>query len=351
MEIKVHCSIMSGLKLDSINSAENEFFAEETIITIIPNVDLPRFDFISGTFGPLSGGMPVAVPLWFAITLRKRGKCTVQLPEWMTVAALEARVASERTLGTLSDLPFHYMEIAQLLLTHAKEDIPTPDRVAVLLQDLENIRMDRIKLGVMGVADTISRNRAVVFANLNNASAQEILTMKRFFVSSLYNFYELCPSVDAPVHAGDNVESGGVAAFCAEGIRSNPSCNTKRKHMHIFLSLFFYPQQLFTDHHSIISRSSECILHLLHKSFHHLLHHQQGSLEVLIRQREGILLQHGLGGRHQPRRDGLDLILPEQGELDGGAHLQAVLVEYVQHVLDATHLLSIHLHDAVAPTS
>jgi GINS complex subunit 2 len=127
---------MSGLTLNCTNSSENEFLAEQTLITIIPNVDQPKFAFISGTFGPLTGGFPAVVPLWLAITLRKRGKCTVQIPEWMTVAALEARVTTERTQGTLSDLPFHYMEIAQLLITHAKEDIVSPDRVAVVLQDI-----------------------------------------------------------------------------------------------------------------------------------------------------------------------------------------------------------------------
>lgn len=200
---------MSGLILNAVNSSENEYFAEQTLITIIPNVDQPKFQFISGHFGPLTGGFPAVVPLWLAITLRKRGKCTIQMPEWMTILALEERVATERTQGTLSDLPFHYMEIAQLLLTNAKEDIISPDKVMVLLQDIENIRMDRIKLGVMGVADSIYKNRSVVFANLNNASAMEILTMKRFFLSSMDTFYKLCPSVDAPTqYNNDNVDSG-----------------------------------------------------------------------------------------------------------------------------------------------
>ena len=129
----------------------------------------------------------------------------------MTVASLEARVTTERTQGTLSELPFHYMEIAQLLITNAKDDIISPDKVAVLLQDIENIRMDRIKLGVMGVADSISKNRAVVFANLNNASSMEILTMKRFFLSSMDTFYKLCPSVDAApaYNNGMGAESAG----------------------------------------------------------------------------------------------------------------------------------------------
>jgi GINS complex subunit 2 len=200
---------MSGLALNSINSAENEYLAEQTLIKIIPNVDQPVFQFISGQFGPLTGGFPAVVPLWLAITLRKRGMCTIIIPDWMTIAALEQRVIEERTQGTLSVLPFHYMEIAQLLLNNAQEDITSPDKIAVLLQDIENIRMDRIKLGVMGVAESINNNRAVVFANLNNASSMEILTMKRFFLSSMDSFYKLCPSVDTPVTFGGDADNGG----------------------------------------------------------------------------------------------------------------------------------------------
>jgi len=200
---------MSGLTLNCINSAENEFLAEQSLVTIIPGVDQPRLEFISGAFGPLTGGFPAIVPLWLAITLKKRGKCTIQIPNWMTVEALEERVKLERTEGTLSDLPFHYMEIAQLLLSSAKEDINSPHRVAVLLQDIENIRMDRIKLGVMGVASTVSKNQSVVFANLNNASAMEILTMKRFFLSSMDTFHKLCPSADAtPGYEDEKVDAG-----------------------------------------------------------------------------------------------------------------------------------------------
>jgi len=199
---------MSGLNLNSINSAENEFLAEHTLITIIPGVDQPKFQFISGQFGPLTGGFPAIVPLWLAITLRKRGKCTIQIPDWMSVAALEQRIVAERTEKLLSDLPYHYMEIAQLLLTNAKEDIILPDKVSVLLQDIENIRMDRIKLGVMSVALSIYENRSVVSAHLHNASAMEVLTMKRFFLSSMDTFYKLCPSADDEVNNNDNAESG-----------------------------------------------------------------------------------------------------------------------------------------------
>jgi GINS complex subunit 2 len=188
---------MSGLNLGLINSAENEFLSEQTMIDIVPNIDLPKLQFVSGIFGPLDSGMPCTVPLWLAITLRKRGKCMVITPDWMTIQSLEQRLAYERSENTLSDLPYHYMEIAQLLLTTAREEITTPDRVAVLLQDIQNIRMDRIKMGISNVANEITNNKSVTFAALNNVSAMEILTIKGFFLSSLEVFCKLCPPVDA----------------------------------------------------------------------------------------------------------------------------------------------------------
>ena len=67
--------------------------------------------------------------------------CTIIVPEWMTVKFLEDAVAVEPSLNTLSEIPFHYMEIAQLILTNAKTDVDQAEQVALLLQDYENIRM------------------------------------------------------------------------------------------------------------------------------------------------------------------------------------------------------------------
>ena len=139
---------MSGRTLKSITAAENEILAEETLITISSNVNHPAFSFISGTFGPLLAGMPCSVPLWLAVTLRKRGKCTILTPDWMSVQSLEQNIANERNQDIWEPLPFHYREISHLLLNQARDDVPNPDKVQVLLQDLENVRMDRAKLGI-----------------------------------------------------------------------------------------------------------------------------------------------------------------------------------------------------------
>jgi hypothetical protein len=63
---------MSGTSLGCINASENEFLAEEELVTIMSGINYREFQFLAGNFGPLVAGMPCVVPLWFAITLRKR---------------------------------------------------------------------------------------------------------------------------------------------------------------------------------------------------------------------------------------------------------------------------------------
>ena len=208
---------MSGRLLKSLTASENEFLAEETLITITSAIDHQPFLFISGSFGPLQAGFPCEVPLWLAITLRKRGKCTIAVPEWMSVRSLEQNIANERNQSTFEKLPFHYREISQLLLNHAREDIQSADRVQVLLQDLENIRMDRARMGILNMAELVNEN-AMFSVGLPNIGAIEILSIRRFFVESLATFSRLTAPVTSPdtqVPGTDIVSSaddeGGVA--------------------------------------------------------------------------------------------------------------------------------------------
>lgn len=59
-----------------------------------------------GTYGPFQPNMPTDVPLWMALMLRKRKKCRIQPPAWMSVENLKgrgprggARCAAVRGLG------------------------------------------------------------------------------------------------------------------------------------------------------------------------------------------------------------------------------------------------------------
>ena len=144
----------SGLYLDFMTAEENEFLAKETLVTITSRVNHGEFQFISGTFGPLEAGLPCNVPLWFALQLHRSGKCDIKMPDWLSVTSLQETLEIEKESSQFSALPFHFIEIAQLLLSESKDDFESPDQVRNLLQDIENVRMDRIRSGI----DVIGEN-------------------------------------------------------------------------------------------------------------------------------------------------------------------------------------------------
>jgi len=76
------CSVASGLILGATSSNENDLFAEEELITISPKIEFEyssnhMFKLYSGTIGPIEIAKQVEVPLWLAITLKKKGKSCV----------------------------------------------------------------------------------------------------------------------------------------------------------------------------------------------------------------------------------------------------------------------------------
>ena len=112
------------------------------------------------------------MPLWMALMLHKRRKCRINPPEWLAVAQLEGvhspvnvlhnPFTKDRLPGahsyagvledernrpeTFQELPLHYMEIAHLLFTYAKDSFGA-DLVQVtltrMLQKLSQVSASR----------------------------------------------------------------------------------------------------------------------------------------------------------------------------------------------------------------
>lgn len=184
-------SQISGLQLNNLSAAEMEFSAGEVLITVTSQFDHPEFKFISGDYGPLEAGLPCEIPLWLAIALRRKGKCRIEIPEWMSVTSLESCVTHERSDNTFYPLPFHYLEISQLLIKYAKEDIKMIDKVSALLKDLEEIRMDRARLGLFDMAEKVREGDAVQAVSLPHISNTEIQTLKPMFIDAMTIFKKL----------------------------------------------------------------------------------------------------------------------------------------------------------------
>jgi GINS complex subunit 2 len=54
---------------------------------------------------------------------------------------------SATTRAQADALPYHWLEISHLLLTHAADDFVAPDEVRTLVRDLREIRMSKLRKG------------------------------------------------------------------------------------------------------------------------------------------------------------------------------------------------------------
>ncbi|MED6202921.1 DNA replication complex GINS protein PSF2 [Stylosanthes scabra] len=78
----------SDAELSLFSAEELEFIAEDEIVDIVPNLKMGPLNFISGDFGPFIPQIVAQVPLWLAVALKKRGKCSICPPQWMSVGEL-----------------------------------------------------------------------------------------------------------------------------------------------------------------------------------------------------------------------------------------------------------------------
>ncbi len=218
----------SGLLLNGVSAEENEYLAKEELVTIVSRITEPQpYLFISGKFGPLEAGVECDVPLWLALHLRKSNSCNIKIPLWLQADRLKEVLEEEKqTQDIFQPMPFHYVEISQLLLTNAWDDFANPDEVRTLVRDVENIRMDRLRIGALDIAGAVSSEKEMPPAiRLANIGALEILAIRGFLMESLKAFKELTKNVRA---AGDD---GGGADYNPTPGMQRPSTNrfTRRR--------------------------------------------------------------------------------------------------------------------------
>jgi len=175
---------------------EVEFQAEDELISIIPKFTHDSFHFISGTFGPFVPGMSVEVPLWFAVTLRKRQHCQIVPPPWLGLEALRTVLDREQTdhdnFQGGEDLPYHYIEISSLMFDVAADDIKEGDRVRTTLEDIQNVRMAKIRRGIQLLAKLVNEEeQRIKSVNLTNIAAMEIFQIRPFLTGTLNKFYKM----------------------------------------------------------------------------------------------------------------------------------------------------------------
>ncbi|CAK9297581.1 unnamed protein product [Gordionus sp. m RMFG-2023] len=168
------------ISFDPINI---EFIAENEFIYINPNFQSPPFKLISCDIGEMTPGIPTSLPLWVAIHLKQRRKCSIIPPKWMDIDTLEELKMLEKENQYFTAMPSpHYMEIANLLMQEASEDIVDCCKVKLLLKDLWDLRISKLKSSIQTLTQNASNINHV---QINHLTMMEINTVRGILSSGL----------------------------------------------------------------------------------------------------------------------------------------------------------------------
>ncbi|KAG9259146.1 uncharacterized protein F5Z01DRAFT_27120 [Emericellopsis atlantica] len=168
--------------------SEIAFLCEMELITIVPRQKLESIDLLSGTTPTLRPPRRENVPLWLALLLKKQRRANIVPPPWLHPDSLQdiihfetkinpegwapppppsaradGRGNAQRTNrpGTTplsapflssctSDaptgaIPYHWFELAEMLLAHAADDVTSSAEVRGLLRDLQEVRSAKLR--------------------------------------------------------------------------------------------------------------------------------------------------------------------------------------------------------------
>nr|KAJ3423232.1 DNA replication protein psf2 [Polyrhizophydium stewartii] len=126
-----------------------EFLAESEPVLVLPKQRLPAIRLATATYGPFRPLFRTEVPLWLALALKAKDKCSIVPPTWLEAG--KPHLALEKSQPQFSDLPFHYLEIGMMLLDSAADDMNGAEDIRRLLSDLRQLRETKIRAGLEAV--------------------------------------------------------------------------------------------------------------------------------------------------------------------------------------------------------
>ncbi|BDD56082.1 DNA replication protein psf2 [Monascus purpureus] len=193
-----------------ITPSEIAFLAEMEMVTIMPRQRLEGLELLGGPINPLLPPRRASIPLWLAVLLKRQRRANILPPPWLhpdslsLILDLETRHqeyenafspppplpgqpslrgrdpaqsaltkprytldgeryfpsppflpqndASQQQTAVSSDeppsLPYHWLEVGNILLDEASDDLVEPDQIRRLLKDLREVRTAKIRAGV-----------------------------------------------------------------------------------------------------------------------------------------------------------------------------------------------------------
>ncbi|KAK6361941.1 DNA replication protein psf2 [Orbilia blumenaviensis] len=150
---------------------EVSFICESELITIVPRQRLGALNLISIDTRPLVPPQRADVPLWLAIFLRKQKRCNIVPPDWLSVDNLERLVKEESDSTAFSQMPWRWMEVAEILLDTCSEDLISPSEIALNIRSLRELRQAKIRAGL---SDQMNSS----YIKINNLGLMEVCEIR-----------------------------------------------------------------------------------------------------------------------------------------------------------------------------
>ena len=201
------------------------------MITIIPSftlhAPLSLLSSSSNTVGPFRAGMDATVPLWLGTMLRRRKLARIVPPSWMDIDTLRRVLHYERDVRQANfspDLPFRHAEMARAILSACGAgagsgcsggggssssaatagfdtaggeeggiEIPNADAIKLLLEDIANVRMDKIRRNVHQLSSSVLtvRTRSEIIIDVTNIGSLEQIVITPYVLESFKLYREL----------------------------------------------------------------------------------------------------------------------------------------------------------------
>ncbi|KAA8498369.1 putative DNA replication complex GINS protein PSF2 [Porphyridium purpureum] len=178
----------------AVRYLELEHVAMEQLVVMVPNFSMAeQVHLICGDYGPFEAGIPMQVPLWLALSLKKLKKCRIAPPFWMEVPWLARKLEEEqREKNLLQTMPPAFLELSSVLLHCAPDDIPHLRRVRFLLEDITNVRANKLRATMRR---NITADTAGAVFKFNDLSRMEIARIQPSVLEILNSLHALSSGV------------------------------------------------------------------------------------------------------------------------------------------------------------
>ncbi|EJT53228.1 hypothetical protein A1Q2_03578 [Trichosporon asahii var. asahii CBS 8904] len=160
---------------------EHTFLAEEEVIDIVPLFSMSKVRLISGIYGPFTPPSKATVPLWLALSLKRKRKCRIVAPDWLNPDKLTLLLKKERENAEgFEPLPRRFVETAKVLLDIAPDDLAQPAMLRSLLKDIRETRQAKIRIGLQ--SEGVMRGR---YLQVTNLTPLELCEIRPFLVKAM----------------------------------------------------------------------------------------------------------------------------------------------------------------------